>query len=222
MRGEVLEIRPKARRNAVILAALCAMFTVTGFFMVVTGEAVLAGLIGIAFFGGGAIFAIPKMLGRSVSMKLTPEALLLVYPEGTASIAWRDVEQVGIASIFTNKMAALRLHRYDGYLDSIDPALADAIARRMPYLKLAVRGASILDVPGAVRIWSRLEGHDIDGLQASLKAFGKVGDIAEMLLWNRARTGFDIAFAWAEIDRSAGDFVALLEEYLAEWRRRGE
>lgn len=212
MTTQTLEIRPKAKKNAILVAICCALFSILGLWMVFSGKGVFAGLLTIVFFGGGGFYAIPKMLRRQVSMALTPEGIEQRYAEGNAYIPWTDVEKVGIISMFSNKMVGIRLKSYDRYLERMSPSLAEFTIKNLPYVKLLARATYLLDVPTSVDVWSKLEGHDVSG---GLKSFGKVGDLAEALLWARNQYGYDIALSWVELDRSATDFVALLDEYRA-------
>ena len=212
MTTPVIEIRPKAGKSVALMSVGCAVFTLGGLWMVFSGDETLAGVVAIVFFGGGGLYAIPKMLRRRVSMVLTPEGIEQRYAEGIASIPWSDVERVGILSIFSNKMVGIRLKSYDRYLDRMSPSLAAFMTKNLPYLKLLSRATSLLDVPTSVAVWSRLEGHDAS---ESLESFGKVGGLAQALLWSRDKYGYDLALSWAEIDRPATDFVALLEGYRA-------
>jgi len=50
----------------------------------------------------------------------------------------------------------------------------------------------------------------------SLKSFGKVGTLAESMTWSRDNFGFDLGFAWSDLDRSPEAVV--LEHY----RKEGE
>jgi hypothetical protein len=205
-----MEIRPKTRRNALLLGVGCAAFTVMGLTLVMFAGAVYVGLLAILFFGGGGLWALPKLLRRKVSMRLTGEGLHQCYEQGTTHIPWFDVEKVGIISMFGNKMVGVRLKTYDRYLGEMSPALAEFMRRHLPYLKWLARATSLLPVPASTGVWSRLEGHDVS---EDLKSLGAVGDLAELLLWARTRYGYDITLSWAELDRSAEDFVALLEGY---------
>jgi hypothetical protein len=207
---ETIEIRPKTGRNAILLGIGCAAFTVMGLTLVISAGAVFVGLLAILFFGGGGLWAIPKLLRRRVSMRLTGEGLHQCYEQGTTHIPWRDVEEVGITSMFGNKMVGIRLKTYDRYLGEMSPALAEFVTRHLPYLKWLARATSLLAVPASTRVWSKLEGHDVS---EDLRSFGATGNLAESLLWSRSRYGYDIVLSWAELDRSAEDFVALLEGY---------
>ncbi len=207
---ETIEIRPKTRRNAILLGIGCAAFTVVGLTLVMFAGAPFVGLLAIIFFGGGGLWAIPKLLRRQVSMRLTGEGMQQCYEQGTTHIPWRDVEEVGIMSMFGNKMVGIRLNTYDRYLGEMSPSLAEFVTRHLPYLKLLARATSLLAVPASLGLWSKLQGHD---LSEDLRNFGAIGNLAESLLWSRSRYGYDIALSWAELDRSAEDFVALLEGY---------
>jgi Protein of unknown function (DUF2982) len=210
MSAPPLEIRPKTSSNAALLGIGCAAFTLGGIWMVLSGEGVFVGLLSIVFFGGGGLVAIPRLLRRKVSFVLTSEALEQRYPEGSAYIPWRDVEQVGLASVFSTTMAGIRLKSYDKYLENMTPALAAFFAKNLPYMKLLARTSSLLELPAGAELWSKMRGLDVPG---SLKAFGEVGSFAQALLWSRQQFGYDILLSWAELDRPATEFVTLLEAH---------
>jgi hypothetical protein len=92
----------------------------------------------------------------------------------------------------------------------MSPGLAEFLVETLPYLKLIARATSLLDAPTAVTLWSMLEGTDTS---EALESFGKVGNLAETLIWARKNYGYDLLLSWAELDRPAKKFVALLEEY---------
>jgi hypothetical protein len=190
----------------------CAIFTLIGLWMLFSGEDVITGFLAVVFFGGGGLYAILKILHRPVSMVLTSEGIEQRYAEGSAYIPWSDVEKVGIFSIFANKIVGIRLNSYDSYLDRMSPSLADFMTKNLPYLKLMVGAISLLEIPESVSIWSKLKGSDASKV---LSSFGKVGNLAQALLWTRNHYGYDIAFSWTEIDRPAADFVTLLNKYLS-------
>lgn len=211
-----LEIRPKTARNAVLVGLGCAAFAIIGGAMMVVGQSAeefFGGLLSVVFFGGGGLYAIPKLLRRTVPVVLSPKGIEQHYEEGTTLILWQDIEAIGIVSMFGNKMAGVRLITYDRYLGSMSPAFADALLKKLPYLKMMTRATSLLDAPSAVALWSKMDGVDASG---ALEEFGKVADLASAFLWVRNTTGFDIVFAWTELDRSPKAFAELLEA----WRRR--
>ena len=211
-----LEIRPKTVRNAILAGLGCTVFTIAGAAMMYAGESVeefFGGLLGVVFFGGGGLYAIPKLLRRTVPIVLSPQGIEQRYAEGTTLVIWEDIEDIGIVSLFGNKMAGVRLVNYNRYLESMSPEFADVLLKRLPYMKLMTRATALLDAPSAVALWSKMDGVDAS---TALADFGKVGDLAGAFLWVRNTTGYDIVFAWTELDRSPKTFVALLDE----WRSR--
>ncbi len=205
------EVRPRATRNSIVLAVGCGAFTALGVWMLLSGEEVLIGLLGVAFFGGfGFFYALPRVLRRRISMVLTPEGIEQRYPEGSAFLRWSDVEKVGICSVFSQRMVGIRLKSYDRYLDGLPPLLAAAMLKGFGYLRQVARVTSLATIPEAVGVWSKLGGQDPAEM---LKSLGQVGDLAAALTWTRKQFGYDIALSWAEIDRPAPAFVALLESY---------
>jgi hypothetical protein len=103
-------------------------------------------------------------------------------------------------------MVGIRLRSYDRYLDEMPPDVAASAIQGLWYLKLMAKGALSLDAPGGAGVWAKAQGK-------SLESFGKVGNLAQALLWARETCGYDLAFAWSELDRPANKFLGLLEEY---------
>jgi len=52
-----LEVRPRVLRNAILTGIGCAIFSVAGLWMILSGEQILVGLLSLAFFGGGGLYA---------------------------------------------------------------------------------------------------------------------------------------------------------------------
>lgn len=199
------EVRPNTRRNAALTAAGCAIFSIGGLAVIFSGEIKL-GLITLLFFGGGGIYAIPKLLKRKVSMVLSANGIELFYPQGSAFIAWADVEEIGIVRILSTKLVGIRLRSYDRYLKDMSPGLAAFLVKSLPLMKLITKQVLSLEAPGGVGLWLEAEGK-------SLKSFGDVGNLAQALMWARENYGYDLTFAWSELDRPPDKFVSLLEEY---------
>lgn len=155
-----LEIKPKTGRNVLLLVLGCSFFTLAGLFMMSTGEPqnVGAGLLSVAFFGGGGLIMGPRLLRRKVSMVLTREGMEQITPNGKAYISWRDVEKLGLVSLYANKMVGIRLLNYDAYVQSMSPEMTEFLRKGLPCMKLLARGASLLSVPDACQLWSKLEG----------------------------------------------------------------
>jgi len=208
-----LEIKPKTGRNVLLLVLGCSFFTIAGLYMMSTGEPqnVGAGLLSVVFFGGGGLIMGPRLLRRKVSMVLTREGMEQITPYGKAYIGWHDVEKLGLVSIYANKMVGIRLLNYDAYVQSMSPEMTEFIRKNLPYMKLLARGTSLLSVPDACALWSKLEGNPDP--KDALKSFGKVGSFVETLIWNRQQYGYDVLLAWQDRDRSAPALLDLLQAY---------
>jgi hypothetical protein len=212
-----IEIRPKTKRNAIIVVVIAAFF-VLGAISILQNEAsgtqeYLIALASLLFFGGGTLIALPRMLRRPVSMMLAPEGLQQVTIWGSASVPWPDVEAVGVARFMGQKMLGVKLRSYDRYLANMSPELAGALTKSMPYLRVGARAMGMLPVGSAVSLWSRLEGHGDPA--SALKEFGKVGDFAGMLMWTRNNFGYDLLFGWSDVDRPTAELAKLVEQYRA-------
>jgi len=144
-------------------------------------------------------------------MVLTREGMEQITPYGKAYIPWSDVEKLGVISQYANKMVGIRLSNYDAYVRSMSPEMTQFLQKSLPYMKLLARGASMLSVPDATKLWSKLEGNPDP--KDALKAFGKVGSFVETLMWSREQYGYDILLAWSDRDRSASEFADLLRAY---------
>ena len=76
---------------------------------------------------------------------------------------------------------------------------------------VAATGVSMLPGSQLLTLWSRLDGVGDPG--EALKGFGKVGDLAGLLMASRKMLGYDLTFGWADFDRPVADLVGLLEQY---------
>ena len=204
------EVKPKTKQNAILLGLICSAFCVSGFFGILSGDIkqILAGFLGLIFFGGVGFFGVSQILKRPITMILDQEGLKQITPYGTSLICWQDIESIGIGRIYGNKMIGLRLRTYDNLIDSMSPELIDYSVK---VTKRAAFGASILCVPNAIKLWSTLENRP-NTIEAQ-KSCEKVRKVVEVLLWNRKNFGYDICLAWSDIDRPASKFITLLEQF---------
>ncbi len=172
-------------------------------------------VLGLLLFGlvGFISFVSTLRAKGKVAMVLTPSGLELNYESRRPFMPWKDIEKEGIVSIFNNKYAGLRLNSYDSYLQDMPPSLVKQQLKLLAYLKPLFKAMPLFellaDVPPVIRLWSKLEGHDLN----SLKSFGDVGNLVEAFLWSRKTFGFDILIPWAALDRPVAEFVSLLEKY---------
>lgn len=106
-------VRPEPGRLALVLAG-CVAFVAGSVWMVATGGvvAVVAGLVGIAFFGGGALVTAVVAARRGLSkLTLTPAGLEVT---GGGTAPWADIEDVGLVTAPAT-MVAVRLRAYERY-----------------------------------------------------------------------------------------------------------
>jgi hypothetical protein len=206
--GERLEIRPKAARNAVLVAAGCLAFVVMGAWMVFGQRALeyrAVGVLSVVLFGCG-LTQIPLLARRKVTLVLTPDALEQVYPQGVMTIPWADVAAVGVTSTGRGRpMAGIRLHSYDRYLEQMPPALAAQAERSARFMKPVAVATAII------------AGGQSRGM---LMEYSRTHDRASRLAWQRDHFGYDVVLGWSELDRPARDFVALLHEHITLYHGR--
>ena len=193
-----LEIRPPTKRNIILLTIGCSIFVIAGLLLITTGDvkSIFVGLLSITFFGGIGLVGIPKLSRRSISVVLTHDNLQQITPFGTSIVPWQDVESIGVAKIHRHKMVGIRLITYDNYIKNTSPELAESTNKKLPYLKVLAFGTSLLGSSAG-----------------NMKSLGQVGNLVELMLWNRQNCGYDIYFSWMDIDRSVSDFVQLLEQF---------
>ena len=163
------------------MAIMCAAFVIGCVWLALSKQDIPVALLGIVIFGGAALYGIPKMLRRKVTMVLTPGGIEQRYAEGSAYIPRSDIEKVGIASMLSNKMVGIRLKNYDDYLKAMSPSLAEYMTKSLPYMKLLARSTSLFNVPHPVSVWSKLQGHDLK--KKSLRAS------ARWAIWQRCCFG---------------------------------
>lgn len=208
-----VEIRPRSRRNALLLVG-CALFLGAGSLaMIQWPEAETDpwwGLGGLAF-AALCLYGAVRMWRRKVSMVLTPKRLEQVTLYGAAAVPWSDVEKVGALAYLGQKMIGVRLRSYDAYLANLSPELAGTLTKAMPIMRVVATGVSMLPGSQLLTLWSRLDGVGDPG--EALKGFGKVGDLAGLLMASRKMLGYDLTFGWADFDRPVADLVGLLEQY---------
>jgi hypothetical protein len=210
---ERVEIRPRSHRNALLLVG-CALFLGAGALAMIQwpesetdpwwGGGILAFAV-LCLYGAG------RMWRRKTSMVLAPDHLEQVTLYGSAAVPWSDVEKVGSLSYLGQKIIGVRLRSYDAYLANLSPELAGTLTKAMPLVRVAATGVSMLPGSQFLTLWSRLDGVSDPG--DALKGFGKVGDLAGLLMASRKMLGYDLTFGWADFDRPVDALVRLLEQY---------
>ncbi len=177
---------------------------------------VAIGLLSLIFFGGGGIFAVPKIIRLEKTFILSSDSLTQISPYGNTDIPWSDVEKIGLVKIQltdANVLVGIRLKTYDRYLAAITPEMAAVFAKFLPAIRVAAVAIPLLNLPQEhlFKIWSAFTGTEEP--TEVLKSCGKIGSYAQALLWGREHYGYDLMFGWAQRDRSAKEFASLLETY---------
>ncbi|MBN9188056.1 STM3941 family protein [Microbacterium sp.] len=104
------------RRNLIILAVVCLVFTVMGAVVVVLAPTATLNLIvgvgAVGFFGVGGGVAFSTQWRRSVLLRADDTGIRVT---GAGPIPWGDVDRIGS----TSTQLGIRLRRYDGYLTGV-------------------------------------------------------------------------------------------------------
>jgi hypothetical protein len=217
-----LEVRPKLVRNVVFFVAGWVAMVGTSLFLVLYDKGGLVvkalGMIGLLFFvpAGfyGLMVVIPGWFRRPASLILTTAGLERYTRNGAAFIPWNDVAKIGLLKMSGNDLLGLRLSSYDYYLNNLSPLVAHDLNRSTAFNKKLYRligKGSSWDSHEARSLWSRLAG--IDDLGGTLKELGDIGALAEILLISRQAWGYDLLFAWYDLDRPAEEMAGLMEAY---------
>jgi len=211
---ETLEIRPRSVRNGLLLGAILIFALAGGVAALISGTPASMGLGAVVILVcGPVLFLVPKMMKRKVSMVLTAGALEYTGAWGTTQLPWADVEKFGLVDSNSTLAVGARLSSYDRYLASVSPEMAAKLLKLIPFVKVAGLAVTSVKMPydQYTKIWSALSGKET--LADQLKSFGKVGNYAEVILWNRQHYGYDLLWSWGDMDRSAKEFLVLLETY---------
>jgi len=200
---ERVEIRPSRGGNVLKMIVLMALLVPASAAAMLHADGIVmkaVGALGLAFFGGGGCFALWSMMRTPWTLALAPDALEVPVEDFIARIPWRDIEAVGLAHVSGQKMPSIRLARYNNYMASLLPEAAHAFERRWGAMKWMARATMLL------------------ANEQSLGEHANSSTLADVMRANRALTGgYDMSFAWSQIDRPAAKFAAFLE---AEWRER--
>lgn len=184
---------------------LCIPFVAAGaMIMMGAGNALwkmAAGLLCIIFFGGGYLAVLWTKLRAPVVLTLSEDGL---RPQSGGFIPWEDFEAVGTGQIpggpGGSKIIGIRLKSLERYAASFTPAQVRLM-----------RGTARVGKAAGTRL-PAAPGSGMRSGQAALRSLPQQ-DPAEIVLWNRAVTGWDVSFSPMVFKGRAQDVVRQIESY---------
>jgi hypothetical protein len=201
--NERVEIRPNRLASALKFMLLLAFLVPACGYALIAAEGFImkaVGGLGLLFFGGGGAVALLGIARTPWTLAFTRDALEVRVETIITRISWNDIEAVGLANVSGQKMPSLRLMTYDNYIASLSPDAVCVFEKRWGAMKW-MAGATM-----ALAGEARLADH------------ASASSVADVMRANRALTsGYDISFAWNQLDRPAAKFVVFLEQ---EWMAR--
>jgi hypothetical protein len=193
-------IKPSTGR-LVGLLALSLVLTLGSIAMIGGGDGLLplVGVLGVVFFGGGAVLLLVRHARGGVTLTLTPEGL---RPGSGGFVPWRDVGGFGATSTGGAPCLGVWLTDPARYLASLTPQQQALVLRT----SLAAKGvAPVLGAadPGSVRDAATLAGIPSHDVGAALR-------------WAKDRAGgYDLTFPALGLDRPIPQLVQACEQYRA-------
>jgi Protein of unknown function (DUF2510) len=208
----------------VLLAIVCGLFTLGGFFLLVTGDVagVLAGILCIALFGVVGFIGVRKIWKQRTILTLSSEG---IRPGAGGFIPWGDFESIGIGRIAAGptgtKVLGIRLSSYERYLGSLSPDQLQQMTRGAKWGKLAgfatLPSVAPEDIVKAIAKW------DLSELQQGPLLSLPQKNFAAMLKWSRDLSGgWDLTYSPMLFDRPCEQVVQEIENFRQSViRRRG-
>jgi hypothetical protein len=212
-----VKIRPP-KLKLIMLVGAGALLALGCAFLLINGHKAtdrLTGLLGVVFFGSLSAILVYITLKRSWSFALNDAGIEINNLKYKASfVPWRDVEAVGLATILDKKMVGIRLASYDAFLASrgLSPS-QDHPANRVIWLsRIAgfVNMARLIPDDNVIKYANDL--NEMHETGEALKPYSDAKDATDLLKTNRATCGYDLAFAWSDIDRRPQAMVELIYE----------
>jgi hypothetical protein len=210
---ERLEIKPRRWRIALALLG-CAGFVALGALLLAAPRTGLlekaVGALSIAFFGW-CLLLYPRRLKRRMRLALTSQGLWWGGPSFAPKlIRWAEIESLSVASVSGQDFNAIAMADPTALIAQFGEREARETLHTMRValgfakaaLPIALAHGDAGDLPGVVRA-------------------GRAGDLAEMFAFLRARYGGEILISWAERDRNAARFDALLRAWRACFAQNG-
>jgi hypothetical protein len=185
-------VRPRAGKLILFLLG-SLVFVALGVWMVMAGGLIakIAGVVSIAFFGGGLVLVTLVAIRRGGLTQLTLTGHGIEVADG-GTIPWSDVESAGVTH-GSGSMVWLRLASYDRYLASMTEHGRSASRWRIGFMKPFT--------------------HLLRFIPFLRRYADQVRSPEDEMRWNRQHFDYDLAFSTVWLDRPPERFVELLEHY---------
>ena len=220
MQSDVIEIKADAKRNGF-----------TTFLFGISGLAVSLGLIAIlpTQFQISVIFLISASIVTMVigwfkirepyfSMQLSIESIYYEHRHGKWTLNWDNIHRVGIPRVHNGlehkplAMVGIRLKNYAPLLKSISPRLATNLLMEQRPLLLQNKDDC---ASGTCYSQSLIESDNFKDEQGQVYK-GISAMLANRMTTLRRQLGYDLFISSGELDRTAEDFVALMNNCIAQ------
>jgi hypothetical protein len=199
------EIRPAAWRFALLVLGLIA-FVALGLWLLTAGGwfTIPLGILTIAFFGGGGVYALYRMSRGVGRLAIVPEGIeYTMFGPAPRVIPWTDIEAIDVLKIADQEFTAIRLKRYESLVDGLTDDDARSVLRHFQAMR--VMGYATVAV-GA------MHSADASGVKRLLAGSEHVKSVIGVLQQARQTCGAEILLGWNMRDRGAREFANYLEE----------
>src|SRR5262245_47719481 len=132
------EIRPAAWRFALLVLGLIA-FVALGVWLLMTGGILLLplGILTIAFFGVGGVYALYRMHRGVGRIAIVPEGIeYTMFGPAPRVIPWADIEAIDVLTFANQEFTIIRLNRYGSLVDGLTDDEARSVLRHFQAMRL--------------------------------------------------------------------------------------
>jgi hypothetical protein len=209
------EVRPQTWKMPLHVLGSVA-FVLAGVWLLIVNDDVtmkLAGLLSIAFFGLAGVMGARQLLaareGGGALIRVRPDGLELPVLGSAGAVGvlpWEDIGSFGVIKVGGIDHTAIRLLRYERFLEGITDADATSTLALYGRMQKAARFGRF---PLAALQLSQLD--DPSETVRSLGRFGPVADLGGLLSQFRKTYGAEFLLPWHMLDRSAAEFAIYLE-----------
>jgi hypothetical protein len=211
------EIRPRSRRNAVILG-LFALMAVGGAFTAQENQSELEQVkeaLGLASAAVAMWFAW-RLWNRPVSVILHPDRIEYIQGVGRSFVPYADIESIGVKSMVGIKIVGLALKTSENYVNGMSDSLKRLNTAGLPFQRLTMPILQKIyfsfPLAGAISKGAAAATGSADFV-AMLEEAGHANSIEDNLRIFRKHMGVEVWFNSFDLDRKPEAFAALLEDY---------